>query len=162
MATIVSSLGTAATSAGRSRIAKPELKKTWLKIDKVMAAARGLGGKSRRKVRERLAGDARDLGQAVFLQPGDLAGEAVELAVGGEDAQAPVGRKQRQQAQEEAMGVRPEGDAAAIAQTAEAVRCARCAAGRTSPKIFSHLRSASSAASSQQRCCASKVTSGHR
>ena len=89
-------------------------------IDQVVAAAADLRGKAGGEIGEGLRGHPRDLGEAFLFQPRRLPGEAVKLAVGRENAQPPVGGEQRQQPQEETVGVRPEGDPSGVAEIEQA------------------------------------------
>ena len=83
-------------------------------VDEVVAAPAGGGGEALGERGERFGRHPLDGGQPVLLQAGGLAGEAVELGVGGED---PDRRRQRgQEPDHEGVGARGEGDGLRVGQ----------------------------------------------
>ena len=82
----------------------------------VMAAARHSASQSLRERGDRLDGNAGDSGERLLFESPDLPPEAVELAVGRQDADGLADWEEREQAHDEAMGVGSEGDRRRVRQ----------------------------------------------
>jgi hypothetical protein len=96
----------------RTKIADDEsrIEEDLAQIHELVLAADRCRGKTVGEGSERLGRDARDPHTRELLEPLGLAGERVELAVGGEDPKRLRFVEARQEAHQELVGVRSEGD----------------------------------------------------